>query len=212
MACADASFPQGRESILWQLQKAQGVGYHGSAFPKAPCQLFLGDGKLVLEFLQGARLFGSVEILALKVFYKGDKHHILVAQILQEHRNLTQVSQLGSAPAALSGNNLVLAFFPASAHKQWLNDSLQRYGFGKLLKPLVGHALPWLIRVRDQSVNGDIEDLICAYVGVNACRLQVRREEGIKPATKSFGRRHCLLLVLKNLSSCAKPWLQSGRP
>jgi hypothetical protein len=63
-----------------------------------------------------------VQVLALDVLNEGDLHELVVGIVLDDHGNLCETGELGRAPPAFPGDELITR--TGEADDQWLDDAM----------------------------------------------------------------------------------------
>src|SRR6202034_1405082 len=93
--------------------------------------LIVAEPELGRHALEGERKLDGVEVLALDVFDDGEFENLLIVSGADDDRNVLEPHQLGRAPAAFSGDELIfpLRSFPDD---YGLNDAFALDGLGEL--------------------------------------------------------------------------------
>ena len=124
-------------------------------------------------------LLDGVEVLALEVFDQGQLHGLAVVGLDHEHGDFIQSRQPRGAPAALTGDDLIV--FPRQLpHRQRLQDAVGRDGIGQGLQGLVVEARAGLLRVGLHPLDGDL-----LHAGAGRGRLKVT-QQGAESFAQSF--------------------------
>lgn len=90
-------------------QQPQGVGNGGAGLAHPLGRLLLGETVFAHEHLVAVGLFNRVQILPLEVFDQAQLHHLAVVGLNDDGGDFAQARQLGGPPAALPGDDLVVA-------------------------------------------------------------------------------------------------------
>lgn len=106
--------------------------------------LLLGETVFAHEHLVAVGLFNRVQILPLEVLNEAELHHLAVVGLDDDGGDFAQARQLGGPPAALPGDDLVVAR-REPADGEGLNDPVDADRVGQILKaflvkPLSGAA------------------------------------------------------------------------
>ena len=89
--------------------RRRGVGHGGAGFAHPLGALLLRQAKVGHQLLEAGGLLHGVQILSLEVFNQGQLHDLAVVCLDDQHRHLVQTGLPGGAPAALTGDDLVVA-------------------------------------------------------------------------------------------------------
>ena len=124
------------------------------------------------------RLLNRVEVLALEVFHQRHLRGQLVVGLDHSDRHFFQSCETGGAPAALAGNDLIIAGVQL-AHGYRLYDAVLGYGLSQLLQGSLVKIGAWLCLPRLNPGNWQAENFLTALaLGLS--------EEGVKAGTKTF--------------------------
>ena len=142
------------QQILRERQQPQGIGDGGAGLAHALGHLLLGEAVLLHEGLVAPGLLGGVQVLPLEVLNEADLHDLPVVGLNDDRRNLIQARLLGRPPAALPGDDLVVARGQA-AHRHRLDHAVDADGVRQIGQGLRIKALPGLIQSRLHLGDGE---------------------------------------------------------
>jgi hypothetical protein len=118
---------------LRQAQEANEIGNAGAILASAVCDFLVGEAEVVGEAFEGLRGFDGVEVLALDVLDEGELQELIVGEVLDDHRDLSEAGYSGSAESALAGDELESVAMMADNER--LDDAVGADGLGKLVNP-----------------------------------------------------------------------------
>jgi hypothetical protein len=176
---------------LGELEQAQQVGGGRARAPDGVGGLLVGHAELVDEALDAAGFFERVEVFALDVLDQRHGQRGLVRDLAHQAGHAAQAGQLGGAPAAFAGDDLVALGVEEGAdraHQDGLHDALRLDRGGQLFKGARVHARARLVLAGLQLGGG--QGLQFAF-GLVA-RRPVGGEQGVEAAAEAFefGRCH----------------------
>jgi hypothetical protein len=137
-----------------QVEQAHGVGHGGPALAYAARDLGLGQAKLVDELLVGQGFFQGVQVGALDVLDEGDFQHGLGGGLFDDDGQFGEAGALAGAPAALAGNEGVLAA-AGVVDNEGLDEAVFADGVGQFLQRFFVHMAARLVGVGADGVDGD---------------------------------------------------------
>ena len=129
-----------------QIQQAQDIGHIAAAFAHPLGGFFLRQIVVLHQHLIALGFFDGVQILALEVFDHGQLHGLAVVGLNDQHRHLGQARHPGGPPAALAGDDLIVARGQL-ADGQRLDNAVLTDGFGQILQRLIVEVLAGLLAV-----------------------------------------------------------------
>ena len=113
-------------------QQTQGVGHGGTGTAHAAGGLLLGQTVALHQRLVALGLLDGVQVLALQVFDQRQLGGELFVGLDDADGNLLQTRQPGGAPAALAGDDLIIAVVDLP-DRDGLDQPVLPDGFGQLL-------------------------------------------------------------------------------
>ena len=128
-------------------------------FSDALGNFLLGEGKFLLQSLEGERFLDGVQILALEVFDKGKFQGFRGGGFPQDDGDFREAGQFSGAPAAFSRNDGVAVVVGSAGDEDGLEDALFANGCHQLLERFVFHRLPRLVGVGLQGIRRAVEEL-----------------------------------------------------
>jgi len=164
--CEEGAAVTGAKSALFQqiedrflkFEKPKRVGDGGTILPRALCNLFLREMKLIGETLECMRLLHRVEVLALKVLNQGHLESHGIRHVPNHDRNAGETGLLSSTPATFAGDELVAG--SNSANDERLNDSAGLNRSRKFVERFFAEAGSRLIRARIDQVDVDLKETV----------------------------------------------------
>jgi len=138
-----------------QFQQAQQVGHRRARAADRFGGLAVGQGEFADQPLQRLRFFQRVEVLALDILDQRHGDDGAVVQFAHHHRHLGQAGQLGGAPAAFAGDDLVTAAAVGAYHDR-LDHALGADRVGQLVQLGRVHRHARLVLARLQLANRDV--------------------------------------------------------
>ena len=139
-----------------QVQEAQGVGHRRAGAAHRIRHFLVGESELLQQTLEPHGLLNGVEILALDVLDQGHRHGGLVTDLPHHCGDGGKAGPLGTAPAALAGDDLV-AVDPEPPHQQRLDDALGADRVRQFLQRLLVHVPPGLIAAALEEFDGKLQ-------------------------------------------------------
>jgi hypothetical protein len=136
MARSDLAFPHIGAGSVRQLQQAERIRDVHAALADAAGQAFLRPAEPAHQRLIGFRLFDRVQVCALNVLDDADLQQLQLVEVPHDGRNGFEAGQPGRAPAAFTGDDLILArFLGVRPDKDRLQDTpLLRIDSAKFLQ------------------------------------------------------------------------------
>ena len=92
-----------------EIQQPEGIGDGAAGLAHTLGRLLLGHVIRLDEGSEAGGLLHGVQIFPLEVFNQGQLHDLAVVRLDDQHRHLVQTGLPGGAPAALTGDDLVVA-------------------------------------------------------------------------------------------------------
>ena len=153
VSCGQLAALKHFQDLRGQVQQPKCVGHGGPGFSHPLCRLFLGHGIILHQRLIAQGFFHRVQVLPLQVLNQGQFHGFLVVGLDDHGGDLRQVRHPCGPPAALAGDDLIIAV-AALAHGQGLDNAVLPDGRCQVLQSLRVKFPPGLVRVRLNFVNG----------------------------------------------------------
>src|SRR5665811_2273882 len=122
-------------NLVRKIKQAQRIGNGGAAAAQLGREIFLGGAEIFLQDRIGPGSVDWVQVFPTEVFDKCELERLPVVCLADDSGNLLETRQLRRAPAALSGDQLVLLSMAANHHRLHQTDCL--YRFCKLCKSIV---------------------------------------------------------------------------
>ena len=139
-----------------QVQQPQGVGHHGAGLAHPLGGLLLREVILLHELPIALGLLDGVQILPLQVFDHGQLHGLAVVGFNDDGRHLVKPRHAGSPPAALAGDDLVVARLQL-AHRQGLDDAVLPNGVRQIRQRIGVKLLAGLSGTAFHLRNGEVQ-------------------------------------------------------
>jgi hypothetical protein len=142
------------QDLLRKFEETEEVGDRGAVFAGALRHLFLGESEFAGEALVGVGLLDGIEILALEVLDDRDLHCLLVRDLADDGRDRGLACLLGSAPSALTGDELVAS--GDLAYGDWLHDAGNLDGLSEFVESGFVEVSPSLVGIAVNEFDGDL--------------------------------------------------------
>ena len=140
---------------LFEFQQADGVCNGGAVFAGTFGDLLLGEVEFVGQALKCVCLLDGIEILALEVLDQRHFERHLITNVANDGGHTREAAALGSAPAALTSDQLIA--LADSANNERLYDAARPNRAGELFERLLAEARSRLIRARIDQVDVDLQ-------------------------------------------------------
>ena len=167
-----------------QRQQAQRVGHVASALADRVCDCLLRMGEILRQPPIGPRLVERRQVRSLQVLDQRKLERLLVGKLAHDRRHLVQACELGGAPPALAGDDLVSRSSARSgSYQQRLQDAAladrfsQRLEFGLVKSP------PRLKRRRAEKLDRDVP--ACRRRLLRGVRIRASAQEGRQSHTQA---------------------------
>ena len=178
------------EQILRKSQQTQGIGNGRAGFSHPLRYLLLGEAVFLHQSLEAPGLLGGVQVLPLEVLDQTQLHDLSVIRLNDDSGDLIQTGLLGGPPAALPGDDLVVAG-GQTADGEGLDDAVEADRVGQIGEGLRLKALAGLVQAWPHLGDGEGD-------GALASGGQVRvAQQGVEPPAQThlcFSFRHSTLL------------------
>jgi hypothetical protein len=147
-----------RNQLLYrprQPQEAQHLGYKRPALANPLRDLFVCQTKIVGERTECSRFFERIEVCPLDVLDQRQLELLLRCGFFDDYRNSCQPGTAHGTPAALAGDQLVIAAHQLG-YDQGLEQSVLANGCCKLFERMLIEMCAWLMWVWDNRIDRDI--------------------------------------------------------
>ena len=121
--------------VAGKLEQAEEVRDGGAVFAGAMADLVVAEVKFACEAFESQGGFDGVEVLALDVLDEGDFEEAVVGEFLNDDGDFGHSGELGGAPAAFAGHELVAV--AGAADHEGLDDAVGADGLGEFLQAVV---------------------------------------------------------------------------
>jgi hypothetical protein len=168
-----------------QLEQAQQVGDRRARAPDRFRRLLVGELEFLEQPLERRGFLERAQVLALDVLDQRDRERGVVVHVAHDARHLGEARELGRAPAALAGDDLVA---PASdrAHADRLDQALRADRVGKLLQALRVHPGARLVAARLDVADRDLPELGALIAAEGGRRFVVHAQQHFQAAAQSL--------------------------
>ena len=131
MAGGQLALLQQHAHRVGQGEQPHGVGHGGAGLAHLLGHFLLGEAVVLHQDLVAPRLFNGVQVLPLEVLDEAQLHDLPVVGLDDDGGHLGQARQFGGPPAALSGDDLVVAGGQA-ADGEGLDEPVGADGLGQV--------------------------------------------------------------------------------
>ena len=122
--------------------------------------LFLRHAELLHEQLIAFGFLDRVEVLSLEVLDQRELHDLALPCLEHHCGDLFQPCEAGGTPAALAGDDLVIAVLFAAAHGDRRDDAVQADALRQLLERLLVKDLARLVGIWLNFGQGELRDAV----------------------------------------------------
>ena len=154
MAHGKAALRQPAADVRVQFQQPHAIGDRRAALADFLRDILLPQAEFLGQPREGQRFFDRVQVLALQVLDERELQHLLVGRRADNGRRLQQADLARRAPAALPGDELILAI--PLPHDERLDDAVLADGIDQLLQLLAAELRARLERRGDDEIQPEL--------------------------------------------------------